>query len=78
VVELASPCATWALGIQPVGYDTIGQGLSGLLGILTDLDAPGAMGVSVSDHITGVVANYGVLAAFAAPWSLATSSSEGV
>jgi crotonobetainyl-CoA:carnitine CoA-transferase CaiB-like acyl-CoA transferase len=48
------------------GYDTIGQALSGLLGLLTDLDAPEAMGVSLSDHITGVFASYGVLAALAA------------
>ena len=45
------------------GYDTIGQALSGLLGLLTDLDAPKPMGVSLSDHITGVFAAYGVLAA---------------
>ena len=45
------------------GYDTIGQALSGLLGLLTDLDAPKPMGVSLSDHITGVFAAYGILAA---------------
>ena len=45
------------------GYDTIGQALSGLLGLLTDLDAPQPMGVSLSDHLTGVFAAYGILAA---------------
>jgi formyl-CoA transferase len=45
------------------GYDTIGQALSGLLGLLTDLDDPKPMGVSLSDHITGVFAAYGILAA---------------
>jgi formyl-CoA transferase len=45
------------------GYDTIGQALSGLLGLLTDLDDPKPMGVSLSDHITGVFAAYGLLAA---------------
>ncbi len=45
------------------GYDTIGQALSGLLGLLTDLDDPRPMGVSLSDHITGVFAAYGILAA---------------
>lgn len=45
------------------GYDTIGQALSGLLGLLTDLDDPKPMGVSLSDHVTGVFAAYGVLGA---------------
>jgi len=45
------------------GYDTIGQALSGLLGLLTDLDDPRPVGVSLSDHITGVFAAYGILAA---------------
>lgn len=45
------------------GYDTIGQALSGLLGLLTDLDDPQPMGVSLSDHITGVFAAYGILGA---------------
>jgi crotonobetainyl-CoA:carnitine CoA-transferase CaiB-like acyl-CoA transferase len=45
------------------GYDTIGQALSGLLGLLTDLDDPQPMGVSLSDHVTGVFAAYGILGA---------------
>jgi len=45
------------------GYDTVGQAISGLLGLLTDLDAPRPMGISLSDHITGVFACYGILAA---------------
>jgi crotonobetainyl-CoA:carnitine CoA-transferase CaiB-like acyl-CoA transferase len=48
------------------GYDTIGQALSGLLSVLTDLDAPSPMGISLSDHLTGVFACYGVLAALLA------------
>jgi crotonobetainyl-CoA:carnitine CoA-transferase CaiB-like acyl-CoA transferase len=45
------------------GYDTIGQGMSGLLSLLTDLDAPRPMGISLSDHLTGMVASQGILAA---------------
>jgi crotonobetainyl-CoA:carnitine CoA-transferase CaiB-like acyl-CoA transferase len=45
------------------GYDTVGQAVSGLLSLLTDLDAPKTMGISLSDHITGIYACYGILAA---------------
>jgi len=45
------------------GYDTVGQAMSGLLGLLTDFDAPVPMGISFSDHITGQFAAYGILAA---------------
>ena len=45
------------------GYDTVGQAMSGLLGLLTDLDAPRPMGISLSDHLTGMFACYGILAA---------------
>lgn len=45
------------------GYDTVGQAMSGLLGLLTDLKDPQTMGVSFSDHLTGMVACYGILAA---------------
>ena len=45
------------------GYDTIGQALSGLLSLLTDVDAPELPGISIADHVTGVFACYGVLAA---------------
>jgi formyl-CoA transferase len=45
------------------GYDTIGQARSGLLSLLTDPGNPQGMGVSFSDHLTGMYASYGVLAA---------------
>ena len=47
------------------GYDTVGQAMSGLLGLLTDLDDPRPMGISLSDHITGLFAALGILAALA-------------
>lgn len=45
------------------GYDTVGQAMSGLLSLLTDLDDPKPMGLSIADHVTGLFACYGVLAA---------------
>ncbi len=45
------------------GYDTVGQAVSGLLGLLTDLEDPLPMGISLSDHITGIFGAVGVLAA---------------
>lgn len=48
------------------GYDTVGQAMSGLLGVLTDRTAPQPMGVSLSDHLAGAFAAYGVLAALQA------------
>lgn len=45
------------------GYDTVGQALSGLLSLLTDMKDPKPMGISLSDHLTGVFACYGILAA---------------
>jgi formyl-CoA transferase len=45
------------------GYDTIGQAMGGLLGLLTDMDDPKPMGVSVSDHLAGLFACNGILAA---------------
>ncbi|MBO0869054.1 MAG: CoA transferase [Micromonosporaceae bacterium] len=51
---------------QRAGYDTVGQARSGLLSLLTDLDDPQPMGVSLSDHLAGLFAGYGVLAALAA------------
>ena len=45
------------------GYDTIGQARSGLLSLLTDPGKPQGMGISFSDHLTGMYACYGVLAA---------------
>ena len=48
------------------GYDTIGQAMSGLLAVLTDRKAPQPMGVSLSDHLAGTFAAYGILAALMA------------
>src|SRR5262249_51964691 len=48
------------------GYDTVGQAVSGLLAVLTDRAAPQPMGVSLSDHLAGTFAAYGVLAALMA------------
>lgn len=45
------------------GYDTVGQALSGLLSLLTDPEEPKGMGISLSDHLTGIYACYGILAA---------------
>ena len=51
---------------QRPGYDTIGQAMGGLLSVLTDLDAPKGMGISLSDHLTGIMAAYGCLGALLA------------
>lgn len=48
------------------GYDTVGQGMSGLLSLLTQMEAPQPMGISLSDHLGGIFACYGVLAALMA------------
>jgi crotonobetainyl-CoA:carnitine CoA-transferase CaiB-like acyl-CoA transferase len=48
------------------GYDTVGQAMSGLLSLVTDVDAPRPMGISLSDHIAGLYACYAVLAGIAA------------
>jgi formyl-CoA transferase len=48
------------------GYDTVGQALSGLLSLLTDLDRPRPMGISLSDHLAGITACNGVLGALIA------------
>jgi formyl-CoA transferase len=45
------------------GYDTVGQAMSGLLSLLTDLDDPRPMGISLSDHLSGMVACNGIIAA---------------
>jgi formyl-CoA transferase len=45
------------------GYDTIGQAMSGLLSLVTDPERPQGMGISFSDHLTGIYACYGILAA---------------
>ena len=51
---------------QRPGYDTVGQATSGLMSLLTDPDDPQPMGISLSDHLAGIFAAYGVLAALAA------------
>ena len=48
------------------GYDTVGQAMSGLLSVLTNLDEPEPMGISLSDHLTGMMAAYGILGALMA------------
>lgn len=48
------------------GYDTIGQALSGLLSILTDLKDPTGPGAPFSDHLGGIYGCYGILAALMA------------
>jgi crotonobetainyl-CoA:carnitine CoA-transferase CaiB-like acyl-CoA transferase len=48
------------------GYDTVGQAMSGLLSVLTDMDDPKPMGISLSDHLTGMMAAYGILGALMA------------
>jgi formyl-CoA transferase len=48
------------------GYDTVGQAASGLLSLLTDLDRPRPMGISLSDHLAGMVACNGILGALVA------------
>ena len=51
---------------QRPGYDTVGQASSGLLSLLTDIDNPRPMGISLSDHLAGITATNGVLAALVA------------
>jgi formyl-CoA transferase len=48
------------------GYDTVGQAMSGLLSLLTEMDDPKPMGISLSDHLAGIFACYGILAALVA------------
>ena len=45
------------------GYDTVGQAMSGLLSLLTDTENPRPMGISLSDHLSGMVACNGIMAA---------------
>ncbi len=45
------------------GYDTIGQAMGGLLSLLTDRLDPKGMGISLSDHLAGIFAAYGILVA---------------
>jgi len=48
------------------GYDTVGQAPGALMSVLTDMDAPKGMGISLSDHLTGMMAAYGILGAICA------------
>jgi crotonobetainyl-CoA:carnitine CoA-transferase CaiB-like acyl-CoA transferase len=48
------------------GFDTIGQALSGMLSLVTDLDNPRVAGFSITDHSTGIFAAHGILAALLA------------
>jgi crotonobetainyl-CoA:carnitine CoA-transferase CaiB-like acyl-CoA transferase len=43
------------------GFDTLGQAMSGLLGLLADPQDPKIMGVALSDYVTGLSAGYGIL-----------------
>ena len=47
------------------GYDTLGQSLSGLLSVLTDMEHPQGPGAAFSDHLAGIYGCYGILAAIA-------------
>ncbi len=47
---------------RPV-YDIVGQGLSGLLSLLVDMNDPKPMGPTFSDTLTGLFASYGIMAA---------------
>jgi crotonobetainyl-CoA:carnitine CoA-transferase CaiB-like acyl-CoA transferase len=51
---------------QRPAYDTVGQGLSGLLSMLMDVRAPRPVGPAFSDNLTGIFACYGILAALLA------------
>jgi crotonobetainyl-CoA:carnitine CoA-transferase CaiB-like acyl-CoA transferase len=45
------------------GFDTLAQALSGMLGLVSDVREPLPVGVSIADHVSGVFAAYGALAA---------------
>src|ERR671919_1083406 len=48
------------------GFDTIGQALSGMLGLVTDFDNPRVAGFSITDHSAGIFAAHGIMAALLA------------
>jgi formyl-CoA transferase len=52
--------------VEKPGFDTLGQAMSGLLGLLTDPEEPKVMGVALSDYVTGLAAGYGILGALLA------------
>lgn len=45
------------------GYDTIGQGMGGLLSLLTEMEDPKPVGYSFSDHLAGATAFQGIMGA---------------
>jgi crotonobetainyl-CoA:carnitine CoA-transferase CaiB-like acyl-CoA transferase len=48
------------------GFDTIGQALSGMMSLVTDLDDPKVAGISFVDHSAGIFAAHGIMAALLA------------
>ena len=48
------------------GFDTLAQGLSGILSLVTDFSDPEVVGVSIVDHSTGIFAAYAILGALMA------------
>ncbi len=48
------------------GFDTLAQGLSGILSLVTDFSDPAVVGVSIVDHSTGIFAAYAILGALMA------------
>ena len=48
------------------GFDTIGQALSGMMSLVTDLDDPKVAGISFVDHSAGIFAANGIMAALLA------------
>jgi crotonobetainyl-CoA:carnitine CoA-transferase CaiB-like acyl-CoA transferase len=48
------------------GFDTIGQALSGMMSLVTDLDDPKVAGISFVDHAAGIFAAHGIMAALLA------------
>ena len=48
------------------GFESIGQSLSGMLSLMTELENPRVGGLSIAAHATGLYAVYGVLAALMA------------
>jgi len=59
------------------GFDTLGQAMSGLLSLLTDLDQPKVMGIALSDYVTGLSAGYGILGALLARGKTGKGSKVG-
>ncbi len=44
-------------------FDTVGQALSGIAGMMVDPDKPEAFGPTISDNVTGMYAAYGIMGA---------------